>query len=97
MLRKESCPLVHVAIPLQDVIFSRRGSVRVSAPTSINEQVIHHKLYGNNTQGINLVFAETLQNKAWAEIISGSSFKPNNLRKIKLGNHQLSYMKVENS
>ena len=42
MLRKESCPLVRVAMPLQEVLLSGRGSVRVSALTSKNEHVIHH-------------------------------------------------------
>ena len=42
MLGKESCPLVCVAMTPQEVFLSGRGSIRVSALTLINEQVICH-------------------------------------------------------
>ena len=42
MLGKESCPLVRVAMTPQEAFLSGKGSVRVSALTLINEQVICH-------------------------------------------------------
>jgi len=71
--RKESCTLVCVVMPLQEIFFFRKGNVRVSSylphicyqGTTITGET-SNKLYGNNSQGINinLVLQKPFRNKA---------------------------------